>query len=103
MIHRLAANPDALGVLLTDGIKEVVGFGEEAGWHAWVNAEDRKGEEVTEGHGAADEGESVGVRSFMIVPRDETLRMLVLTFLYVIDLVHGGITHSTVPGICTSE
>jgi hypothetical protein len=58
----------------------MVGFGEEAGWHAWVNAEGRKGEEVAEGHGAADEGERVGVGSFMVVPGDEALRELVLLY-----------------------
>jgi hypothetical protein len=73
LVHRLAVDPDALGVVLTDGIKEVVGLGEEAGRHAWVDAKGRKGEEVAEGHGAANEGEDVGIGGFVIVPGNEAL------------------------------
>jgi hypothetical protein len=65
-------------VLLADGIEEVVGFREETGWHAWVNAEGRESEEVAEGQGSADEGESVGVGSFVIIPGDEPFQKLVL-------------------------
>lgn len=73
LIHGLAVDPDTLGVILTDGIEEMVGLGEETGWHAWVHAKGCEGEEVAEGHGAADKGESVCIGSFVIVPGDEAL------------------------------
>lgn len=72
LVDGFAAYPDALGVLLTDGVEEVVGFWEEAGWHAGVEAEGCEGEEVAEGHCAAGDGEDFGIRSFMVVPGQET-------------------------------
>lgn len=68
LVYGLAVDPDALGVLLADCVEEVVGFGEEARGHARVDAEGCEGEEVTEGHCAAGNGEDVGVGSFVVVP-----------------------------------
>jgi len=73
LVHRLAVDPDALSVVLTDGIKKVVGLGKEAGRHAWVDAKGCKGEKIAECHGAANESEDVGIGSFVIVPGNEAL------------------------------
>jgi len=61
-------DPDALGVFLSDGVLEAVGFGEEARRHARVECENEECGEVAEGHGATDEGVGVVVRRDEVVP-----------------------------------
>lgn len=60
--------PDAFGVALAHGVLEAVGFGEQAGRHAWVEGEDEEGGEVGEGHGAAGQGEGVVIWRDVVVP-----------------------------------
>lgn len=72
LIHGFAVNPDTFGVILANGVEEVVGVGEETRRHARVYTENGKCEEVAEGHGAADKGKGIGVGGFMIIPGDES-------------------------------
>lgn len=64
-------DPDALGVLLSDGVLEAVGFGEEARRHARVECEDEECGKVAEGHSAADEGVGVVVWRDKVIPGEE--------------------------------
>lgn len=71
--------PDGLGVVVAHAVHETVFLREEARWHARVGDEGYEGEEVCEGHGAADYCEG-GVRGRgEVVPSYEAV-VLMLAF-----------------------
>jgi hypothetical protein len=74
LVDGFAVYPDTFRVLLSDGVEEAVGFGEEAGWHAGVDAKGCEGEEVAQGHGATGDGECVGIGSFVVEPSKKSIR-----------------------------
>lgn len=55
----VAFHPDALSVVVADGVQEAVFLRQEPGWHARVADEDNKGKEIRECHGSSDDSECV--------------------------------------------
>lgn len=74
LVDRFAVHPNTFRVLLSDGVEKAVGFGEEAGWHAGVDTEGCKGEEVAKGYGTTGDGECVGIGGFVVEPAKEPIR-----------------------------
>lgn len=93
LVDGFPAYPDALCVLLADGVVEAVGVGEQSRRHAGVEAEDEECGEVAEGHGPSRDGKGVVVFGGVVVPAQEPEMWSALScrrFRVGIDLQHGS-------------
>lgn len=73
LVEEFAGGPDGLRVVVADRVMEAIFLVEEARRHAWEEGEYGEGEEVGEGHGAADGGEGGMVGGDEVVPCDEAV------------------------------
>jgi hypothetical protein len=67
-VYVFSALPDGLRVVVSDGVEEAIFFWKEPWWHARIEYEGDKSEEVREGHGPAEYGEGGVGGCSVVVP-----------------------------------
>jgi hypothetical protein len=68
LIDIAAADPDALSIVLADGVMEAKRFWQKTWWHTRVEAENEECSEVAQSDGTSSDSESSMIRGGIIIP-----------------------------------
>lgn len=99
-IHVVPTHPNALSVVVADGVEETVFWRQQARGHAWVKGESDKGEEIGQCQRAANVGKCCVGRGDIVVPGNKAASEISTMSLLILGLFSNP--YPTVPGTCTS-
>lgn len=68
LIDIAPANPDALSIVLADGVMEAKRFWQQTWWHARVEAENEECSKVAQSDGTSSDSESSMIRGGIVIP-----------------------------------